>query len=98
MPLDLSCPTPATRILCQIKFEAMARPQSRCIGAGGDEFGAVQVKVAFTGSLFRQPQTMAEFELSLQEVALQPIDRALRQALVADDLCREARKLTGKHR
>ncbi len=88
MPFDLSCPTSATRIFREIEFEAMARPQPRCIRSGGDEFGAVQVEVAFTGSFFRQPQTMAEFELGLQKVALQPIDRALRQALIADDVGR----------
>ena len=88
MPFDLSCPTPATRIFGEIEFEAMARPQPRCIRSGGDEFGAVEVEVAFTGSFLRQPQTMAEFEFGLQKVALQPIDRALRQALIADDVGR----------
>ena len=88
MPFDLSCPTPATRIFGEIELEAMACPQPRCIGASGDEFGAVQVEVAFTGAFFRQPQTMAEFEFGLQKVALQPIDCALWKALIADDLGR----------
>jgi len=70
--------------------QAQAGAQAWGVGAGGDELRAAQDQVALARSLGGQSQAVAELELGLQEVGLQPVDRVGIQPVLAQRLCRRS--------
>jgi hypothetical protein len=55
-------------------LDGEAGAEVRLVLAGGDELGAGQDQVAFTGPFLGQTQAVPEFEFGLEEVGLQPVD------------------------
>ena len=72
--LDLARPGPVARIVGKRQLEAMALPQPRRVGRRRHKPGATEIEIALTRSFRRQPQTMPEFKLGLEEIAAQPVD------------------------
>src|SRR5947209_8174173 len=73
--LDLARPGPLARIVGKRQLEAMALPQPRCVGRRRHEARATEIEITLARSFRRQPQTMPEFKLGLEEIAAQPVDR-----------------------
>src|SRR6266478_9912011 len=53
----------------------MALPQPRRVGRRRHKPGATEIEIALARSFRRQPQTMPEFKLGLEEIAAQPVNR-----------------------
>ena len=73
MPLNLATPPMVRCVLDQFELTGATGAQTWRVFAGGDEFGAGQIEVAFTWTFLRQPQAVAQFELGLEEVRFDPI-------------------------
>src|SRR6516164_10964312 len=58
-----------------LKTEAFA--QLRRVLGSGDELSACEVKVAFAQAFLGHPQAVAEFQLGLVEVGLEPVQGVL---------------------
>jgi hypothetical protein len=72
--LDLARPGPLACIVGKRQLEAMALPEPRRVGGRRHEARATEVEIALARSFRRQPQTMPEFKLGLEEIAAQPVD------------------------
>ena len=77
MPLNLPFPAPLSRILNEhlFRFEPCAQPWR--VLAGRKELRTVEHQVTFAGAFSRQAQAVAKFELGLEEVGLEPVNRCV---------------------
>ncbi|WP_326608184.1 hypothetical protein [Streptomyces sp. NBC_01800] len=76
---DLAVPAVVGGVGGEGVLELAPCSQPGCVDGCGDELRAGQVEVALAGALGGEPQAVAEFEFSLEEVRLQPVDGFLGQ-------------------
>jgi hypothetical protein len=79
MALHFTVPAAARSILDQFQFPPPPFAQTWRVFRGGDEFGTAEIEIALTWSLLWQPQAMAQLQLRLEEIRLEPIYRFWRQ-------------------
>jgi hypothetical protein len=77
VPLGFVFPTAFNSVSGEGLFGAESVLQPRGVLRRRDELGAAQVEIALAWSLLRQPQASPEFEFSLVEVGLEPVDGVL---------------------
>src|SRR6476659_8875474 len=82
MAFNFAGPVAFGGVLDQLLFAAEALTQARRVFAGGEELAAAQIQVTLARPFGRQPQTVAEFELGLEVVALQPVQSVLTDLVV----------------
>jgi hypothetical protein len=73
VPFGLAGPAVLAGVVDELLLDLQPGSQPWGVLAGGDELGAGQVEVAFTRALGRQAQAVAELELGLEEIGLQPV-------------------------
>jgi hypothetical protein len=82
MAFNFAGPVAFRGVLDQLLLAAEALTQTRRVFAGGEELAAAQIQVTLARPFGRQPQTVAEFELGLEVVALQPVQSVLTELVV----------------
>jgi hypothetical protein len=75
VPLDLAWPSSRGGVVDELLLDLKACAQTGCVVAGGEELRAGQHEVALARPLGRGAQAVAEFELGLEKVCLQPRHR-----------------------
>jgi hypothetical protein len=75
----LAGPAALAGVLDELLLDVQPGPEPWGVLGGGDELGAGQVEVALAWALGGQAQAVAEFELGLEEVGLEPVDRLIGQ-------------------
>src|SRR5208282_5312821 len=80
-PGSLAC------IIGERQLEPITFSQTRRIGGRRYEPGAAEIEIAFARAFGWQSQAVPEFQLGLEEVASQPIDRAFAKFTGSDRFC-----------
>jgi hypothetical protein len=83
MPFDLALPAACGRVLDELLLDVETGAEPGCVVAGGEKLRAGQHQVALARTLSRRAQAVAEFELGLEEVRLQPRQRFGVEAVLA---------------
>jgi hypothetical protein len=76
MTFDFARPRAGARVFGERQFQSTAFAQPRRVARRRYKARTAQVKVAFARTFRGQPQTMSQFQRSLEEVAAKPVDRA----------------------
>jgi hypothetical protein len=77
MAVDFALPASLSGVVGELGLDAEAFAEPRGVLGGGDELGAGQVEVAFARAFLGQAQAVAEFQLGLVEVGLEPVQGVL---------------------
>jgi hypothetical protein len=85
--LDLALPAAFSGIVGQLPLQAKAFAKTRCVLRGGDELRAGQVDIALTRPFLGQTQAVAELQLGLVELRLEPVQSALVELTPTQGLC-----------
>lgn len=75
MPFDLPLPSPLTSIVRQQQFRFTPIPETGGIGRRRDEAGARQIEITLARAFLGQSEAMAQLQLGLEEIGLEPIHR-----------------------
>src|SRR4029453_7157313 len=75
VPLDLAWPSSRGGVVDELLLDLKACAQTGGVGAGSEELRAGQHEVALARPLGRGAQAVAEFELGLEKVCVQPRHR-----------------------